>query len=321
MKVSVSVSLALLNALAVQAVNIVQSNDDGWAELYIRSFNDALNAAGYDVVLSGPAENESGSSKSSATFTYPNNTTLIRYCTIGSKDAEPTARATACEYDSCVANSGPVGSNTTRPDLHWVNSYPVTSMRYGIDTFGPQLWDGAAPDLAVTGPNVGTNLWLQVPFSGTVGAACYAAHTAGIPAIAFSGASTGNLAWNTSPVPARSSVYAELATTLVNKIVKSGTPYLPDDVFLNVNFPKVSGSCTKASDFKWVLTRINPGTLSAPDVEWCSSTRLPTETEVILAGGCRISVSIGDASDKTTVNDDRQDTVLAKLKDMLVCLD
>ncbi|KAH6893054.1 survival protein sure-like phosphatase/nucleotidase [Thelonectria olida] len=294
-----SVSLALLKALAVQAVRIVQSNDDGWAELYIRSFNDALNNEGYDVVLSGPAENKSGSS---------------------SKDEEPTARTTACEYNSCVANSGPVGSNTTRPDLHWVNSYPVTSIRYGIDTFGPQLWDGAAPELAVTGPNVGTNLWLQVPFSGTVGAACYAAHDAGIPAIAFSGASTGNLAWNTSPVPARSTVYAELATTLVKKIVDSGKPYLPDDVFLNVNFPKVSGSCTKASDFKWVLTRINPGTFSAPDVEWCGSTRLPTETEVVLGGGCHISVSIGDASDKTTVNDDRQATVLAKLKDILVCV-
>lgn len=58
-----SITLALLQALAVQAVRIVQSNDDGWAELYIRSFNDALNQAGHQVVLSGPAENQSGRSK------------------------------------------------------------------------------------------------------------------------------------------------------------------------------------------------------------------------------------------------------------------
>ncbi|KAH6987963.1 survival protein sure-like phosphatase/nucleotidase [Ilyonectria robusta] len=295
-----AVALTVLPVLAVQAVKIVQSNDDGWAELYIRSFNDALNAAGHQVVLSGPAENKSGSSSS---------------------DEEPVARKDACEYSSCPANSGPTGSNSTRPDLNWVNSYPVTAIKYGINTFGPKLWNGAKPELAVTGPNVGTNLWVQVPFSGTVGAACYAAHDAGIPAIAFSGASTGNLAWNTSPVPARSLVYAELATILVNQIVDSGKPYLPEDVFLNVNFPKVEGKCTKASDFKWVLTRINPGLLSPPDVEWCGGDRLPTETEVILGGGCHISVSIGDASDKTTVNDDRQDTVLAKLKDILVCLD
>ncbi|KAH7145944.1 survival protein sure-like phosphatase/nucleotidase [Dactylonectria estremocensis] len=295
-----AIALAVLPALAVQGVRIVQGNDDGWAELYVRSFNDALIASGHDVVLSGPAENKSGSS---------------------SRDEEPVARTAACEYNSCPANSGPTGSNSTRPDLNWVNSYPVTAIKYGINTFGPALWDGKAPELAVTGPNVGTNLWVQVPFSGTVGAACYAAHDAGIPAIAFSGASSGNLAWNTSPVPTRSLVYAELATILVNQVIDSGKPYLPADTFLNVNFPKVTGSCTKASDFKWVLTRINPGTFSAPDVEWCGDDRLPTETEVILGGGCHISVSIGDASDKTTVNDDRQATVLAKLKDILVCLD
>ena len=56
------VSLAIL-PLAAQAVRIVQSNDDGWAESYIRTFNDALNKAGYEVVLSAPAENKSGSSK------------------------------------------------------------------------------------------------------------------------------------------------------------------------------------------------------------------------------------------------------------------
>ena len=49
------VSLAIL-PLAAQAVRIVQSNDDGWAESYIRTFNDALNKAGYEVVLSAPAE-------------------------------------------------------------------------------------------------------------------------------------------------------------------------------------------------------------------------------------------------------------------------
>lgn len=57
-------ALAVLPVLAVQAVRIVQSNDDGWAELYVRSLNNALNAAGHEVVLSGPAENKSGSSKS-----------------------------------------------------------------------------------------------------------------------------------------------------------------------------------------------------------------------------------------------------------------
>lgn len=53
-------ALVLTQALAVQGIRIVQSNDDGWAELYIRSFNDALIEAGHQVILSGPAENKSG---------------------------------------------------------------------------------------------------------------------------------------------------------------------------------------------------------------------------------------------------------------------
>lgn len=233
-------------------------------------------------------------------------------------DAEPKARKDACQYDSCPKDNGPVGSDPERPDLNWVNSFPVTSIRYGIDTFGPQIWDGEAPELAVTGPNVGTNLGIQVPFSGTVGAACYAVHDAGIPAIAFSGASDGNLPY-TDPAPQRSRVYADLATKFTNKIIESGKPYLPKDVFLNVNFAEVKQGCEEVEDFEYVLSRINWGFLSPPDVDWCGDDRLPTERDV-LGAGCYVSISVGDATDKTTVNDERQEEVLEKLKDWLVCL-
>jgi hypothetical protein len=77
---------------------------------------------------------------------------------IGSLDTEPTARNTACQYDSCPANSGPVGRDANSPRLNWVKSFPVTSMRYGIDAFGPQLWNGEAPELAV---------WSQLPLNKT----------------------------------------------------------------------------------------------------------------------------------------------------------
>lgn len=52
-------------ALAVggsHAARIIQANDDGWAELYLRSFHDALIDAGHDAVVSAPAENESARS-------------------------------------------------------------------------------------------------------------------------------------------------------------------------------------------------------------------------------------------------------------------
>ncbi|KFH41667.1 Acid phosphatase-like protein [Hapsidospora chrysogenum ATCC 11550] len=290
--------LVLFQALAVQGLRIVQSNDDGWAESYARSLHAALTEADHDVVLSAPAENKSGT---------------------GSSDAAPEPREKPCIYDSCPADSGPTGFNETSPELNWVNSFPVTSMKHGINTAGPALWDGAAPELAVSGPNVGSNLFLALPFSGTVGAACYAVMEEGIPALAFSGASDDHAAWNEDP-PESGLVYAELATQLTNKVIASGTPYLPEGIFLNVNFPKFGGDCSKADNFEFVLSRINPGIVSEPDVEWCGSDRLPTELDVINADGCYVSVSIGDASDKTTANDERQGVVLEKLKDILVCL-
>lgn len=59
-----ALSTVVLQALAVQAVRIIQSNDDGWAESYARSLHAALTGAGNDVVLSAPAENKSGTGKS-----------------------------------------------------------------------------------------------------------------------------------------------------------------------------------------------------------------------------------------------------------------
>ena len=54
-----TLSFALL-PLATRATNVVLSNDDGWAEINIRTFYSTLTAAGDSVVLSAPAENESG---------------------------------------------------------------------------------------------------------------------------------------------------------------------------------------------------------------------------------------------------------------------
>lgn len=52
-------SLTLYPLLASGA-NILLSNDDGWAQLNIRTFYSALTAAGNSVVVSAPADNKSG---------------------------------------------------------------------------------------------------------------------------------------------------------------------------------------------------------------------------------------------------------------------
>lgn len=122
----------------------------------------------------------------------------------------------------------------------------------------------------MSGPNAGSNLWLSVPFSGTVGAAVEATNQ-GIPAIAFSGATDEKVAWN-APTPNFARVYADLALNVTETLVSSGTPYLPDNVWLNVNFPASTDSeCTSAAEFKFVLSRINPKTpfVSTDDVRTC----------------------------------------------------
>ena len=55
-----STALLATLPLTANAVNIVMSNDDGWAEINIRAFYKSLTNAGNCVLISAPAENKSG---------------------------------------------------------------------------------------------------------------------------------------------------------------------------------------------------------------------------------------------------------------------
>ena len=59
----ISQFLLLLAPILSNAINIVLSNDDGWAEKNIRVFYDALVASGQNVVISAPAIDRSGTGK------------------------------------------------------------------------------------------------------------------------------------------------------------------------------------------------------------------------------------------------------------------
>ncbi|KAL5380509.1 hypothetical protein DPSP01_007827 [Paraphaeosphaeria sporulosa] len=290
----------LLYPVIASAANILLSNDDGWAELNIRTFYDALTSSGNSVVISAPADNKSGT---------------------GSSDSTPqTVGSSGCEFSSCPGRSPATGYNASNTRFNYVNSYPVTSVKYGLSTLAPKFFNGN-PALVVAGPNVGSNLGSTTLVSGTVGAASYAASTGGVPAIAFSGSSGSQIAWTTSPVPMYSSLYATLATTLTNALLATSTPYLPASVYLNVNFPSASGSCTSASNFKFVLSRVNAASGStAADVSTCGSTRLPTESKVVGTSGCYVSVSVGNAATKGDSTSANQAVVLGKLKGILSCL-
>ncbi|KAE8154642.1 survival protein sure-like phosphatase/nucleotidase [Aspergillus avenaceus] len=294
-----SLALALL-PLSAHAVNIIIGNDDGWAEKNIRVFYEALTKANHSAMISAPAENKSGR---------------------GPLDYDPHDLTIPCEYDSCPKGSPAVGHNASEPRWNWVNGPPKTAMRYGINDIAPKIFN-ATPALAVTGVNVGSNLDIAGFISGTMHAAAYAAHDAGIPAVAFSGASGERTAFD-DQTPGYSTLYADLATKLVNRLIEGGPPYLPEDTFLNVNFPKISDKCAGVDDYKFVLSRMWKATwlFSDGDANTCNSEdkRLPTERKVT-DKGCFVSVSAVEAGNIRDATATVQREVIAKLGDLLTCL-
>lgn len=91
----------------------------------------------------------------------------------------------------------------------------------------PRIWPNvSAPDLLVSGPNVGQNLGpFLYTISGTMGAT-YAAVSRGIPAIAFSASSIGGQrsyewinATTASGYPDPATIHAELTVKLVQQLV------------------------------------------------------------------------------------------------------
>ena len=153
-----------------------------------------------------------------------------------------------------------------------------------------------------------------------------------MPAIAFSGSSGSQISYTTSPTPNYVNVYASLSKTVTQTLINSGKPYLPANIWLNVNYPDVSTTeCTSASDFKFVLSRIAATENRARDdgegldfVEReaavkCGGT-LPTETEVVDHDGCYASISVGLADTKHDASSTVQALVQKKLNSILSCL-
>ncbi|KDQ54581.1 hypothetical protein JAAARDRAFT_60562 [Jaapia argillacea MUCL 33604] len=293
---TICVSLVILAASTASqaATKILQSNDDGWAVANIRAQYSALVSAGYDVILSAPAENESGT---------------------GSSTTTPTPLTEPCEYDSCPTGSPAEGYNSSNTRLNYVNAYPVDSVKYGIQTLGPKFWS-SGPNFVVSGPNVGNNLGSStVAISGTIGAACEAVKE-GYPAVAFSGASGSQVSYTTLSNTSASStqaanLYSALTVKFTQALLASGTPYLPTGISVNVNYPSIT-NCASVSNYKFVLTRITANS-SATDVTTCGTDHLPAESTVVAASGCYVSVSVFNASTKADVGASTQATVLNKL--------
>ncbi|KAF8674078.1 Survival protein SurE [Rhizoctonia solani] len=296
-------SVAVQSALGAPAITeraqlkVLVGNDDGWAEANVRAFYQTLAAAGYNTVVSAPVENQSGT---------------------GSSDSAAKVLTKAGQYNSVPVGAPAQGFNSTDPRLNYVNSYPVTAIKYGIATLSPKFF-GGSPDIVVTGPNVGNNLGIATFFSGTVGAACEASKQ-GFPAIAFSGDNSPARSY-TALVPGDSSfLYGQIAQKLVATLTATSKPWLPSGVGLNVNFPAVSSTCSKVSDFQFVLTRLYWNPLRTDVVTCNNGGHLPDETPTKnTSGKCYVTISAFDAQNKRDASVEEQAAVLAKLSSILVC--
>ncbi|KAF8891712.1 survival protein sure-like phosphatase/nucleotidase [Infundibulicybe gibba] len=282
---------------------IVLTNDDGWATAVLRATNDALKSSAYNVILSAPADNQSGT---------------------GNKTAPPVPRTDPCEFDTCPAGSPAEGFNASDPRLNWVNSFPVDSVRFGIQTLAPKFF-GSKPDFVVSGPNDGTNLGTGITGSGTVGAACEAA-LEGIPSTAFSAASAPQISYTTldnttAPTTIISRTYAALTLKYVNTFLALPGAILPPGISVNVNFSPVAPptNCSAPEDFSFIFTRLNASTTDE-DVFHCGTNHLPDEISVILTPGCFVTISAINATIKRDVDAGIQAHVLNRLRPIVSCL-
>ena len=97
-------------------------------------------------MISAPASNKSG---------------------FGSIEFPPIPLIGEGEFGTIPSGAPAYAPNATDSAIYYVNSLPATAMEYGIEKFAPVVFN-SAPDLAITGPNVGSNLGIITQFSGTV---------------------------------------------------------------------------------------------------------------------------------------------------------
>ena len=303
-------------AMPVAAMRIVLTNDDGFESGSIQAVYSALRSAGHEVILSAPLRDRSGTSAQ-----------------LGALSNIP--RTTSPSPGGRIAAGAPgVGPTGVAPDQYYVDSTPAAAALYGIDVVARSKW-GAPPDLVISGPNLGTNLGLITPHSGTVGSVITALNR-GIPGIAVSAA---NFDAATAPL------LAAIVLRVVASVETAGRVMLPVGVGLNVNIPALGRDRTAAS-YRYAFTRIgfvantgirfaaNPAELRAATGATSAAVTVPSDDRGVLAAPSFVPPVDSDPHSETNAfadgntvtisaiqgtfqaSDDRATQVLAQMRDL-----
>jgi len=224
--------LGLSLSAPASALNIVLSNDDGFEAANIRALYQRLKAAGHDVVLSGPTQNNSGKG-GAMNFLVP---------------VTPLTKDT--RFGTVKAGAAGVGADPGDANAFYVDGTPVMSMLYGLDVVAAKRW-GKQPDLVISGPNEGANLGAINNSSGTFNNALYAINR-GVPAIAVSYSGTAGRSYTALTDGAVEYRVADIVVQLINQLdAQKGSDgrLLPSGVGLNVNIPVLADGVTPAFKF------------------------------------------------------------------------
>lgn len=127
--------------------------------------------------------------------------------------------------------SGDISVDRHDDRIYTVSATPATSVIYGLE----EVLDGQAPDLVVSGSNVGANTGFDQNFSGTIGAAVVASGMYDIPAIAISTA--------TQHGDEGSAAYRQTADFLVD-LLATGEVDIRSGEVLTVNYPLLEDQST-----------------------------------------------------------------------------
>ncbi|MEU5060133.1 MULTISPECIES: 5'/3'-nucleotidase SurE [unclassified Streptomyces] len=196
------------------SLDILLTNDDGYAAPGINALYDALRKAGHHVTMVAPLTNQTGKGGSIA-------------------------------YSGTLGVTHPVPGDN---DIWAVDGTPADAVAFGIAT----VFADRAPDLVVSGTNSGTNLSLTTNHSGTLGAATTALDR-GVPTIAVSTAHPAEFDrdWDGAGGPDFAGT-ASLTERIVGTVQRTATDcdhLMPRHEGLNVNYPSVRYRGVREAEF------------------------------------------------------------------------
>ncbi|KAK1753580.1 acid phosphatase [Echria macrotheca] len=285
-------------ATASYGLNILMTNEDGFAAANIRELYKQLTGLGHNCYIVAPATDQS---------TDPSRTLF-------STDSKLT---TDSEWDILKAGAPAIGTDPQDDHIWYYNGTPAAQVLVALDYVLPNFAKFQVPDLVISGPNSG---WTLGPFvytlAGSIGATI-AAMERGIPAISLSSGNTDSIPFTWVNASTKvglddpATITARLATSLIQAMVDKakGSPILPRGYGVSVNMPFITSySSDKCTNPPFILTRMAPSTSdravydkttglfhSSPDASATSENShgddLPAERDVV-ASSCMSSVTV-----------------------------